>query len=553
MNFKKYKQYETITLTDRTWPDNKITKAPIWCSTDLRDCNQALPIPMSVEQKLKYFDLLIKIGYKEIEIGFPSASETEYEFTRRLIEENRIPDDVTIQVLVQSREHLIRKTFESLKGIKKAIIHLYNSTSTKQREVVFGKSKEEIMDIAINGTQLVKELTSSYPETRYILEYSPESFPGTEMDYALEICNAVLKVWQPTVDNKAIINLPTTVEMATPNVFADQIEWFCRNLTNRESIIVSVHTHNDRGTSIASTELAIMAGADRVEGTLFGNGERTGNADIFALAMNLYSQGIDPNITLDSFNSIDDIIRIYKECTRMEIPDRHPYVGDLVFTAFSGSHQDAISKGLKAYEKQDSDIWEVPYLPIDPKDLGRSYEPIIRINSQSGKGGIAYILETNHGYRLPKKMHPEFASIVQKQTDINGTELSPNEIYEIFNKEYLTENNSYNLGNYKIEVLDANEVHLDVNATINGTKITIKSSGDGPISAFINGLNAYSDNKYSIINYSEHALDSGVNARTIAYVQVSDSNNNKCYGVGVDDNINSASIKAVLSSISKLN
>ena len=385
MNYKKYKRYETISLPDRTWPDNIITESPIWCSTDLRDGNQALPIPMGVEQKLKYFDMLVKMGYKEIEIGFPSASETEYEFTRRLIEEKRIPDDVTVQVLVQSRAHLIKKTFEALKGAKKAIIHLYNSTSVQQRKVVFNMTKEEIVKIAINGATLIKELANLQPETDFCFEYSPESFPGTEIEYALEICEAVLNVWQPSINKKAIINLPTTVEMTTPNVFADQVEWFCRKLKNRTSIIISVHPHNDRGTGVATAELALMAGADRVEGTLFGNGERTGNADALTLDMNLYTQGIDPKI---HFDNIDDIVKIYEECTSMTIHERHPYAGELVYTAFSGSHQDAISKGLKAYEKQDNEIWEVPYLPIDPKDVGRDYEPIIRINSQSGKDGV---------------------------------------------------------------------------------------------------------------------------------------------------------------------
>lgn len=546
MNYNKYNSHDFVTLKNRTWPDNKITKAPIWCSVDLRDGNQALPIPMSVDKKLLFWKTLVDIGYKEIEIGFPSASETEFSFTRKLIEGGLIPNDVKIQVLTQSREHLIRRTFEAVKGSKAAIIHLYNSTSVQQREVVFKMSKQDIIDIAIKGAKLIVELSNEYPETEFFYEYSPESFHATEIDYALEICEAVIDVFKPTPKKKVIINLPTTVEVATPNVFADQVEWFCNNLKDRESVILSVHPHNDRGTSIATAELAILAGADRVEGTLFGNGERTGNADIMAIALNIYSQGIDPKVDM---SNIDEIVAIYKKCTNLDIHQRHPYVGELVYTAFSGSHQDAINKGLKAYSKQDNDIWEVPYLPIDPADLGKSYTPIIRINSQSGKGGIAYILETFKGYRLPKTMQPEFSKIVQVKTDETGRELTPDEIFEIFKAKYLLQNEEYSLGKYSITSTQNSDVEISADIVIAGKKITINGKGNGPISAFFHGIKELNYKNYSIVEYSEHALSDGADAEAIAYVQVSNGNDKMCYGVGVDSNIDSASMKAILSSI----
>jgi len=549
MNNKKYVPHIFNGLKNRTWPDNTLTKAPIWCSVDLRDGNQALPIPMSVEKKLLFWNTLVEMEYRDIEIGFPSASETEFAFARKLIEDNLIPDDVRIQVLTQSREHLIRRTFEAVAGSKQAIIHLYNSTSVPQREVVFKMSKKEIIDIAVNGAKLIVELSKQYPETEFFYEYSPESFHATEIDYALEICEAVIDVFKPTPDKKVIINLPTTVEVATPNVFADQVEWFCNNLRDRESVILSVHPHNDRGCSIATSELAMLAGADRVEGTLFGNGERTGNADILAIAINLYSQGIDPEIKI---KSIDDIADIYKKCTLMDIHQRHPYVGELVFTAFSGSHQDAINKGLKAYENQNNDIWEVPYLPIDPQDLGRSYEPIIRINSQSGKGGIAYVLETFKGYKLPKAMHPEFSKFVQEKTDETGNELSPNEIFNLFKNVYLSKTDNYKLGRYNISSTQNGDVQIQADVKIDGSSYNINATGNGPISAFFHGIKDNGYEKYSIEEYSEHALSDGADAEAIAYVQISNGIGKKHFGVGVDSNIDSASMKAILSCLELL-
>ncbi|MEX1376983.1 MAG: 2-isopropylmalate synthase [Eubacteriales bacterium] len=549
MNHKKYVPHIFSGLKNRTWPDNTLTKAPIWCSVDLRDGNQALPIPMSVEKKLTFWNTLVDMGYKDIEIGFPSASETEFAFARKLIEGNFIPDDVRVQVLTQSREHLIRETFRSLKGAKQAIIHLYNSTSVQQRKVVFNMSKQEIIDIAITGAKLIVELSEQNPETEFFYEYSPESFHATEIEYALEICEAVIDVFKPTPQKKMIINLPTTVEVATPNVFADQVEWFCKNLRDRESVILSVHPHNDRGSSIATSELAMLAGADRVEGTLFGNGERTGNADILAIAMNLYSQGIDPGIKVDN---IDEIAQIYTECTLMDIHPRHPYVGELVFTAFSGSHQDAINKGLKAYEMQDDEIWEVPYLPIDPQDLGRSYEPIIRINSQSGKGGIAYVLEAFKGYKLPKDMHPEFAKFVQKKTDETGNELSPNEIFDLFSEVYLSADKNFKLGKYSIMSSGDNQVEISADVVLSGKQHNLKAVGNGPISAFFHGIKSINFEGYAIDQYSEHALSDGADAEAIAYVQISNGKGKKHFGVGVDSNIDSASMKAILSALSFL-
>jgi len=423
--FSKYKKYPQMNFSERTWPSKTIDKAPIWCSVDLRDGNQALPLPMNVDQKKEMFNLLKKMGFKEIEVGFPSASETEYKFLRTLIDEDMISDDITIQVLTQARKHLIEKTFESLKGCKKAVVHFYNSTSVQQRKVVFNKSKQEIIDIAVEGAKLIKELASKYTDTDFTFEYSPESFTGTEMDYALEVCEAVIDVIDPTPDNKLIINLPATVEMSTPNIFADQVEWFIKNVKKRDSLIISVHTHNDRGTSVAASELAMLAGADRVEGTLFCNGERTGNVDILTIAMNLFSQGVNPELNIEDIN---EIVKTYEQCTGMKVHERHPYAGKWVYTAFSGSHQDAIRKGLKAYREENSKYWEVPYLPIDPADIAREYEPIIRINSQSGKGGVAFILEENYGLKLPKAMHPEISKPVQEKTDETGKELTPEEI-----------------------------------------------------------------------------------------------------------------------------
>ncbi len=432
LNYKKYKRVPVVSLPEREWPNKEIMKAPVWCSVDLRDGNQALIEPMVVEEKIEFFNMLVKLGFKEIEIGFPSASQIEYDFLRQLVDRKLIPDDVTVQVLVQCREHLIEKTFESLQGIKQAIVHIYNSTSTLQREVVFGKEREEIKQIAVEGTKLVKQYAKDFPG-KIILEYSPESFTGTELDFALDICTAVQDEWQPTPDNKLIINLPATVEMTTPNVYADQIEWMNKHFKDRDSIILSVHPHNDRGTGIAATELALLAGADRVEGTLFGNGERTGNVDVLTLAYNMFSQGINPELELEHINSI---IEVYERCCKMTVDMRHPYAGKLVFTAFSGSHQDAINKGMKAMAKRNDGIWEVPYLPIDPSDVGREYEPIVRINSQSGKGGVAFVMDTCFGYKLPKGMHKEFADVIQKIAEAQG-EVAPDTIMEKFSEEYL--------------------------------------------------------------------------------------------------------------------
>lgn len=549
-NYKKYKKYETINFNERTWPSKTIEKAPIWSSVDLRDGNQSLPIPMSVEKKVKMFKLLKKMGFKEIEVGFPSASETEYKFLRTLIDENLIDDDMTIQVLTQSRKHLIEKTFEALKGCKKAIIHLYNSTSVQQRKVVFNKSKQEIIDIGVEGAKLVKKLANNYPETDFTFEYSPESFTGTEMEYALEICEAILNVWQPTKDKKAIINLPATVEMSTPNIYADQIEWFCNNLSNRENVIISLHAHNDRGTSVAATELALLAGADRVEGTLFGNGERTGNVDLLTLVMNLFSQGIDPNIKVENIN---EIVSVYEYCTGLPVHPRHPYAGELVYTAFSGSHQDAIRKGLTVYREEKAKYWEVPYLPIDPADIGREYEAIIRINSQSGKGGVAYILESEFGLKLPKAMHPEVSKPVQTITDELGKELTPNEIYEIFEKEFLNISTPFELIHFNSTYKDGDENAVTVNATVKykGETKEICGVGNGPISAFFHGIKEEGFEGYKLLSYDEHAIQDGENAEAAAYIQLEDSKGMRHFGVGTDRNINKASIKAIISTINR--
>lgn len=549
-NFKKYKKYETMNFSERTWPSKTIQKAPIWCSVDLRDGNQALPIPMNVTQKIEMFKLLQDMGYKEIEIGFPSASDTEYKFLRTLIEQKLINDDVTVQVLTQARKHLIERTFEGLKGAKKAIVHVYNSTSVLQRKVVFNKNKQEILDIAIEGARLLKDLATQYTETDFVFEYSPESFTGTEMDYALEVVEAVTEVWQPTPDKKVIINIPATVEMSTPNIYADQVEWFSNNLSRRDSIILSVHAHNDRGTSVAATELALLAGADRVEGTLFGNGERTGNVDILTLAMNLFSQGIDPEVEI---GNIDEIVNIYKKCTGMEVHDRHPWAGQLVFTAFSGSHQDAINKGLKVYAEEKPEFWEVPYLPIDPADIGRKYEAIIRINSQSGKGGVAFILEEEFGFKLPKAMHPEVSKPVQAITDESGKELSPQDIFAIFKKEFLNIATPMELVRFSSSSEDREENTVKVTAEIidKGIHKTIEGIGNGPISAFFHGLQKEGYVGYKLISYDEHAIADGENAEAAAYIQLEAISGKRHYGAGTDRNINKASIKALISAMNK--
>lgn len=546
MDFTKYKQYPHVKLENREWPSKILEKAPLWCSVDLRDGNQALPIPMSINEKVEFFKLLVDIGFKEIEVGFPSASETEFNFLRKLVDDNLIPDDVHIQILTQSREHLIKRSFEAIEGVKNAIVHFYNSTSTLQRNVVFKMDKEEIKEIAVNGAKLIKDIARSFKgNIRY--EYSPESFTGTELDYALEICEAVMDVIEPTVDNKLILNLPGTVEMSTPNVHADQIEWFCKNIKDRNKVLISLHAHNDRGTATAATELALLAGADRVEGTLFGNGERTGNADIVNLGMNLYTQGIDPQL---DFSDIDRIIEVYSRCTRMTVGPRHPWAGSLVYTAFSGSHQDAIKKGLEYHKNSNSKIWEVPYLPIDPSDLNRVYEEIIRINSQSGKGGVAFVLENSYGYKLPKSMHPEFSRIIQKITDETGKELSPDYILSLFNSEYLEITDPYSLVDYSI---NTNSNHTTIFAQLknNGDEIEVSAKGNGPIDAFFHAFNSLVKWDVKFHDYSEHSLSEGADSKAVAYIGI-EKENNIYYGVGIDSSINTASIKALLCAFNRI-
>ncbi|MDY2738176.1 2-isopropylmalate synthase [Intestinibacter sp.] len=567
-NYKKYVKpdFQPKNFINREWPDKEITKAPIWCSVDLRDGNQSLPTPMSVDEKMRMFNMLLEVGFKEIEIGFPSASQTEYDFLRKLIDENLIPDDVKVQVLTQSREHLITKTFEALKGCKNAIVHLYNSTSVLQRDVVFNMNKEEIIDIAVKGAKLIKEEAAKYPETNFQFEYSPESFTGTEMDYALEICEAVMDVWEPTPENKMIINLPSTVEMTTPNRYADQIEWFSKTVKNRECVSISLHPHNDRGTSTAAAELGLLAGADRIEGTLFGNGERTGNLDILIVGMNMYSQGIDPEL---DFSDINDIAEIYKDCTKLSIHERHPYVGDLVFTAFSGSHQDAIRKGMKAREARNEYIWQVPYLPLDPHDLGREYTEIIRINSQSGKGGAAYIMESEFGYNMPKAMQKYFGKVVKKCSDSMGKELSPQEIFGLFEKWYINIETPYKLTKYKISSADSglfdvesgdvatNMLELEAIINFNNHDYTIKGTGNGPVDAFSNALMEQDEEElkplknYKFVHYHEHALGEGSHVKGVAYIQIDTGATEPYFGVGISENINTAAISALMHAINK--
>ena len=551
LNYNKYRRFETINFKERTWPNNNVEKAPIWCSVDLRDGNQALINPMNIYEKIEFFNLLVKLGFKEIEVGFPSASQIEYDFLRRLIDENYIPDDVVVQVLTQARPHLIEKTFEALKGVKQAIVHIYNSTSVLQRDVVFNMSKEEIKKIAIEGTGLVKKYSSDF-EGKIFLEYSPESFTGTEVEYALEVCDAVADVWEASQDNRIIINLPSTVQMDTPNVFADQIEYMCKNFKDRERIIVSVHPHNDRGTGVADAELALLAGADRVEGTLFGNGERTGNVDILTVAYNMFSHGVNPMLNLENIN---EIIEIYERCVKIPVHVRHPYAGNLVFTAFSGSHQDAINKGMKKYEERGAKLWEVPYLPVDPSDLGREYEPLVRINSQSGKGGVAFVMDHCFGYKLPKVMQQEFAEVVQKISEVKG-EVQPNEILESFKKEYLELDEPFKLINIAIsDVNHGGNVTTKVNAKIkyNDVEIDIEGVGNGPIDSL--GKALYKSNliNISIMDYKEHALSKGSEAEAAAYVYMKrDDIGKKTFGVGVDSNITRASIKSIISAINRL-
>ena len=551
---KKYIPFTPVSLPDRTWPNNRIEKAPTWCSVDLRDGNQALVTPMTLQEKLDFFKLLVDIGFKEIEVGFPSASETEYEILRALIDGHYIPDDVTIQVLVQAREHLIRKTFEAVRGAKNVIIHFYNSTSTLQRKVVFKKDMQGIIDIAVAGAKLVRELTEADQSgTNFRYEYSPESFSGTEMDFAVDICHQVMETLGATKENPVILNLPNTVEMCTPNTYADQIEYFIRHLPNRDAAIISVHPHNDRGTGVACAELSMLAGADRVEGTLFGNGERTGNLDIVTVALNMFTQGVDPML---DFSHIDHVREIYERCTKMHVPERWPYAGKLAFTAFSGSHQDAINKGHEYMRESKTPYWEIPYLPIDPADVGREYEPIIRINSQSGKGGAAFIMDHNYGYHMPKAMHPEFGAVVQAECDKTGRELTANEVYELFHREFLNISEPYALSRAKfyeeaIAGSAANVTHFSGVLSVRGQFVQLESRGNGPIDAFFNALGQAGIEGYSFISYSEHAISMGSDSQAVAYIELRVPGGRRIFGVGTEHNINFASVKGILSAINR--
>ena len=543
----KYRRFHPVQLPGRQWPDATLTRAPIWCSVDLRDGNQALAVPMNVSQKLELFQTLVKIGFKEIEVGFPSASNTEFTFNRRLIEENRAPSDVWLQCLVQAREDLIERTVESLVGAKKAIIHLYNSTSPAQRRVVFGKSKEEIIEVAVRGTTWIKERLSRLKGTEVMFQYSPESFSGTEVEFAKEISDAVIEVWQPTPERKMILNLPDTVEVAMPNVYADQIEWMCRNIKRRDSVIVSLHTHNDRSTGVAATELGLLAGAERVEGTLFGNGERTGNLDIVTVALNLYQHGIDPRLDFADLNSI---IEVYERCTGMTVPPRQPYAGELVFTAFSGSHQDAIKKGLAEWEGKSREHWDVPYLTIDPADIGREYREVIRVNSQSGKGGVAYLLESEFGIELPKDMQREFGPIANDKVDKLGREVSGAELKQMFWHEYVERDSPWQLKKFETESKNG-VVKCRAKLLRDGKPVEFSGEGNGPLAALVHGVGK-TGVRFEISNYSEHALSSGETAAAIAYIQIKTADGKSRWGAGVDTNIELASVRAVLCALNRL-
>ncbi|MFI3200298.1 MAG: 2-isopropylmalate synthase [Eubacteriales bacterium] len=553
VNYKRYAKNPVMDYPTREWPNKEITKAPVWCSVDLRDGNQALIDPMHVDEKIELFQFLIEMGFKDIEIGFPAASQIEFDFLRQLVERRLIPDDVRVQVLTQCREELIERTFESIKGCKQAIVHIYNSTSTLQREVVFQMSREEIIQIAVEGTKLVKKFTAEF-DGEIQLEYSPESFTGTELDFALEICTAVQREWQPTKENPIIFNLPSTVEMNTPNVYADQIEWMHTHFENREQIILSVHPHNDRGTGVAAAELSMLAGADRVEGTLFGNGERTGNVDLLNIAYNMFSQGVNPELKIDHVN---EIIEIYERCCKLPIHPRHPYAGKLVFTAFSGSHQDAINKGIQALSEGSQPYWRVPYLPIDPADIGREYEPIVRINSQSGKGGVAFVMDTYYGFKLPKAMHKEFAKVIQQISEVQG-EVAPEEIMEQFRAEYLMQKEPYHFRKLKVDDLsDETTSEFDTRVTITytnkGKECIFTAVGNGPIDAAQRGMQQELDAKIKVLDYEEHALQSGASSQAAAYIHVLNGETGSVtYGVGVSSNITRASVRAMFSAINRL-
>lgn len=553
LNYKRYQKNPVVDYPEREWPNKEIEKAPVWCSVDLRDGNQALIDPMVVGEKIEMFQFLIQLGFKEIEIGFPAASQIEYDFLRQLVDRKMIPDDVCVQVLTQCREELIDRTFESIEGCKQAIVHIYNSTSTLQRDVVFHMDREQIIDIAVKGTRMVKERAAKFPG-KIILEYSPESFTGTELDFALEICNAVQREWGPTPENPMIINLPSTVEMNTPNVYADQIEWMNKHFENRESIILSVHPHNDRGCGVASAELALLAGAERVEGTLFGNGERTGNVDVLNIAYNMFSQGINPELNIEHVN---DIIEIYERCCKIPIHPRHPYAGKLVFTAFSGSHQDAINKGVAAMKERGSEHWQVPYLPIDPADIGREYEPIVRINSQSGKGGVAFVMDTYFGFKLPKGMHKEFANVIQSVSEKQG-EVSPEEIMDKFREEYLNQKEPIHFRQLRVDDLsDMIQSEFDTKVTVaytdHGEKKLFEAVGNGPIDAVQRGLQETLGVRVKVLDYEEHALQSGSNSQAAAYIHLLDADDGRVtYGVGVSSNITRASVRAIFSAVNRL-
>ena len=556
--YKKYKPFIPIDLPDRQWPNRVIDHAPIWCSVDLRDGNQALVDPMNLEEKLEYFKTLIEVGFKEIEVGFPSASETEYEILRTLIDGHYIPDDVTIQVLVQARPHLIKKTFEAIDGAKNVIVHFYNSTSTLQRKVVFKTDMDGVIQIAVDGARLIYELTEEekkrHPEMNIRFEYSPESFTGTEMDNAVEICRRVMEELHITKENPIILNLPSTVEGSSPNGYADQIEYFCRHLPNRDAAIISLHPHNDRGEGVAATELALMAGADRVEGTLFGNGERTGNVDVVTLALNMWTQGVDPKL---DFHNINAIKEVYERCTKMQVPPRQPYAGELVFTAFSGSHQDAINKGKIYMEESGTPYWEIPYLPIDPADVGREYEPIIRINSQSGKGGTAFILANNYGIKMPKSMHPEFSAVVQKACDEKGKELKAEEVFDLFQQEYRNVCGPYRLVNYKIseeknEQDDLTHVHFSGELKYkDNAPVQIEGNGNGPVAAFCDAMNQTEVASYQFVDYSEHAISVGSDSKAISYIHLKNPQGKDIFGIGVSHNIGYASMKGIICAINR--
>ncbi|MGQ0502202.1 MAG: 2-isopropylmalate synthase [Panacagrimonas sp.] len=544
----KYRPFAPIGLKDRTWPNQVITRAPIWASVDLRDGNQALIEPMNRPRKLRMFEMLCRLGFKEIEVGFPSASQTDFDFVRCLIEENRVPEDVTIQVLTQAREPLIERTFESLKGARRAIVHYYNAVAPVMRRVVFNLSKAEVIaQLAVEHARIVRQLAQAQPGTDWVFEYSPEMFSGAELEFSRDIVDAVTEVWQPTRERPCIINLPSTVEHSTPNIFADMIEWMHRNIARREAVVLSAHPHNDRGTGVAAAEFAVMAGADRVEGCLFGNGERTGNVDVVNLALNLYSQGVDPGL---DFSDIDEVRRAVEFCNQLPVHPRHPYVGDLVFTSFSGSHQDAINKAFHA--RKDGDIWEMPYLPIDPMDLGRSYEAVIRVNSQSGKGGIAYLLEAEYGLTMPRRLQIEFSQVVQAVTDESGKEVTASDIWDIFSSEYLAPVTPYAyLAHFLVEDSTRDQVQLTTEVMGDGTRHKLNGKGNGPIDAFVQAMSKLSGETIAVVDYHEHAISKGADAKAVTYIELKVGDGRPMFGVGIDSNIVTASLKAILSGLNR--